>query len=939
MWTKVKSVRIEMWDNVDVWDTLVINSSCRFCTTKLPTKVSDLDNDCCYLTEEKLSCAVCVKADKEYVDCCLDTKQNCWDYALNCTMTACLACKYDASNPCCYQTATEVAWAVSPKADKTYVDCCIEKLENDVEQLQWRGKFLSNWNANTGRPETEPEALPYVYHTWDYYMVTVVGSNNKRPSWSSYTWAASTTPETSELAEWDMYAYDGTNWLLQSNHGKTVSFANLSWVPSDNACLCSELASKQNNINDLDTIRSNACCWACAKTIISWYWDIVSHNASEFQAAWSYAQCCDLTTWLSWKVDKVNWINRIYWTDWSWCQTDYAYSDTTTANSIAKRDCCGNLCVADPTCNSHAATKWYVDTAVSWKTIYWWDVAWTLSCQTDLQTALNCKQNTISDLDAIRAWASAWASSVQPWDLCSVATSGKYCDLTWTPCATTWGTAIGVSNWEVSVCYDNSTIKVNNSDQIYADYTWLQRICNLVCNLSNPDDTHYPSAKTVADAIEWMSGWNMIKEVYDPCNCRKNIFDMDSMFDWNTNKVVTATEKELWSAKQEALTLPSSPTCWHLVVWWANKKTLVDWWEIPNSAQWWCITGTLCNQTDLQWVLDCKAQCCDIPTNNNQLTNGCGYTTCTWTVTSSDLCNYIHVWMNEWITTCIGIWDDAPDWDPFTYIRWGSVSFDWMAGSSCMWILNICWWNNCYTFNKCNNGIAQMCDLTNTKIFTVTGTTWADNLASAQAAYDWYVAWNIPLLYKNINDNTKWVYGFTGQNSSWWLTFTMLDYIDKTSWSNPSMIQELYIIIKPTDWVVTSMSNWTYKSCFLATGNNRAFTPTCQYDPTTKKYVDDKICLLSQSAYNALPSSKCTDWVYYVITDNECLWEYDDLVQSWMQCAVVELNKHPQKYYKKFLYECCLYGGPSWNLALYDECSWWQCCTLEVFQYCWYIND
>lgn len=812
MWTKVKSVRVEMWDSVDVWDTLVINNSCRFSTAKLPTKVSDLANDCCYLTEEALSCAVCWKADKEYVDCCLSAKQDCWDYALNCdltswlnskqdviddlstiranaccgkaahttiwtywdivthdacefqeawdyalncTMTACLACKYDASNPCCYQTATEVACTVSPKADKTYVDCCIGELENDIEQLQWRGKFLSNWDATTWKPETDPETLPYEYHTWDYYMVTVVGSNNKRPTWSSYTWEASTTAETSELAEWDMYAYDGTNWLLQSNHGKTVSFANLSWVPSDNACLCSELASKQdniddlntirtnaccgksasdtiatywdvvthnacefqvawdyatnstlewclackqNNISDLDTIRTNACCWACAKTIISWYWDIVSHNASEFQAAWSYAQCCDLTTWLSWKVDKVNWINRIYWTDWSWCQTDYAYSDTVTGNSIAKRDACGNLCVADPTCNSHAATKWYVDDKVDNKVICWWSIAWTLTCQTDLQTALNCKQDNISDLDSIRTWAGKWDTAVQPWDLAAVATSGKYCDLTWIPCATTWGTAIAVTNWQVSVCYDNNTIKVNNSDQIYADYTWLQKTCNLVTNFSNADDTHYPSAKAVADIVEWMSWGNMIKEIYDPCNCRKNMYDMDNMYDWSVNKVVTSTEKALWDAKQEALTLPSNPTCWHLVVWWANKKTFVDWWEIPNSATWWCITGTLSNQTDLQNALNCKAQCCDIPTDNCQLANSCWYTTCTGTLTENSL---------KTVNGCslVGSGDIC--------IEWGWCSEWWcITGTLCdqtdlQWALddkvNIC---DCYTywdFTKCRS--------------------------------------------------------------------------------------------------------------------------------------------------------------------------------------------------------------------------------------------
>ena len=46
----------------------------------------------------------------------------------------------------------------------------------------------------------------------------------------------------------------------------------------------------------------------------------------------------------------------------------------------------------------------------------WGNITGTLSNQTDLQTALNAKQNTISDLDEIRAGASAGATALQPND-------------------------------------------------------------------------------------------------------------------------------------------------------------------------------------------------------------------------------------------------------------------------------------------------------------------------------------------------------------------------------------------------------------------------------------------------------------------------------------------------------------------------------------------
>ena len=60
----------------------------------------------------------------------------------------------------------------------------------------------------------------------------------------------------------------------------------------------------------------------------------------------------------------------------------------------------------------------------------WGEIGGTLSNQTDLQSALNGKQATITDLAAIRAGASEGATAVQPGDLATVATSGSYSDLT-----------------------------------------------------------------------------------------------------------------------------------------------------------------------------------------------------------------------------------------------------------------------------------------------------------------------------------------------------------------------------------------------------------------------------------------------------------------------------------------------------------------------------
>ena len=59
----------------------------------------------------------------------------------------------------------------------------------------------------------------------------------------------------------------------------------------------------------------------------------------------------------------------------------------------------------------------------------WGNISGTLSNQTDLQNALNAKQDIITDLNTIRSGAEAGSTAVQPDDLAAVATTGNYTDL------------------------------------------------------------------------------------------------------------------------------------------------------------------------------------------------------------------------------------------------------------------------------------------------------------------------------------------------------------------------------------------------------------------------------------------------------------------------------------------------------------------------------
>ena len=120
-------------------------------------------------------------------------------------------------------------------------------------------RFLSLWDCSTGMPISFPSTqLPFEYESWDHFLVeTVDSTTNYRPSWTEYVGTASQTVETADVEVWDVYIYDGTTWLLQINHDKTVSFANIAWQPSDNQALAQALNGKQKTLTPRQNIAIN----------------------------------------------------------------------------------------------------------------------------------------------------------------------------------------------------------------------------------------------------------------------------------------------------------------------------------------------------------------------------------------------------------------------------------------------------------------------------------------------------------------------------------------------------------------------------------------------------------------------------------------------------------------------------------------------------------
>lgn len=895
-------------------------------------------------------------------------------------------------------------------------------LNNKINDLMSMGRFLSLWDGSTWLPISFPLSTPYTYHTWDYFMVETLDSNNPatnyRPEGSSYTWSASTTVETWEVQVWDYYVYDGTIWLLASNHWKTVSFANLAWQPTDNANLSNALAAKQNTLiagTDLSITP-----WSEIYTLPTWYtqldyigldgvWyfntgvtladtdklDITfttspdytgtyflgGRNGSSGQNIWFISPSANLVQWndrpssvsmptgtkvflklksgelvytaLGTKTTKTftggsissTWACLI-WGVWDNNNVDsrrfYGYihkrqildsTDTLRFNWVPCKNSSDQYWLYDTVSNT------FIQSAVT-ATITWWPTATASDIISFTNTSRYIK-NTATGSDSITIWSSnaaPWNNwvNIWPWSyaawysvwIWSTAYSNGWYSIAMGNSSTASSTsAIGIGRWAksqavngIAIWRDASVSGLNwiaiwkdakNSsayaiqlgkgtisgasnefsfyvgfDSINQNYkmldgnTWkipdarlssnVQTVTNLVTTLTWADDTHYPSAKAVSDAITAAWGWDMLKSTYDPNSVEADVFDYNNFI--NTPNIPTQTSdlinnswfitssalsgyqttanlktslsdnsdsyypsqkavKTAVDGKQDALSSQTAYTS----KWSATKVPQISTnslWQVTSISE---VTIT---QPDITWKQDKATSWSAAPTTTPtyvweqyvDTTNDKLYVA-TWTSSSSD---WTEVW--SWWG-----WSGDVTW-PNSSTDWNVVLFDWATGK----IIKDSW--------TVLSSKADATDL-NTKAFYLTWTTWSTNIATAQAALDWYLAGKNPIIVYD-----KWDY-ILNYYSTTYIYFYMAG-ISCTNWSSKTDIKRRYIKINITDWSVTSIENsYSTETSVLVTWYDYSTPYTPQYDwsPATKKYVDDAISWVSASVVSG------DSWTTYTI--------------------------------------------------------------------------
>ena len=385
--------------------------------------------------------------------------------------------------------------------------------------------------------------------------------------------------------------------------------------------------------------------------------------------------CGWVTNW--WEWDYI-YIVGTMWNDWLF------YLDTTTrwTNKLpTTKD--GKLYIRIWLC---LAAWWYTCTLFDDRPIFYYD-----NWIKEYKVADN-KQDTLVSGTNIKTIN--WCDVLWSWDLC----------IAW------WVSSVNGQTWAVCL-----TIPTDNCE--LANWCWYQFTSCMVCTLSWADNCHYPTAKTVADALSCAWAWDMMKSVYDPCNCEADAFDYCNFH--NTPTIPTDN-------------CQLANGCGYTTCTWTLSScadVISALWYTPYNSTNPC-WYTTCTWTLVAGDIACLAQCCDIPTDNCQLANGCWYTTCTWTVsTCADVisalgytpynntnpCGYTScTWTLSTcsdITTALG-YTPYSDANPcgYTTCTWTVTSWDlacyaqccdlpnmscylykWQNDNRCTWFMMVCW--------------------------------------------------------------------------------------------------------------------------------------------------------------------------------------------------------------------------------------------------------
>ena len=541
-----------------------------------------------------------------------------------------------------------IPWVINNLTSNSTTDALSAKqwkvLYEYIQALQHVWHFLALWNTATWLPVTNPETSPYTYNTWDYYIVSNVaaeGWTNYKPNGSSYTInVASTTVESWEVQVNDLYFYDWYERRLLDNSwwggGIAVdsSLSTTSTNPVQNMVITNRLnqmALDANtktfflaNGNDLTTAQAAYDWirqWKMALVTLNWetyiYKTTASNKATFEDVGWYTTIDNNWTTWVYLKTLELS---------LNWTTVEQISLSTKSQSSIIPSYLATDKNYSTayvPQYDGSPATKKYVDDKFAWVPTYtawtgiditnnvisntqtsaeWWNITGNIQSQTDLQNALDWKQ------DELTAWtwiditsntiSNTWVTSVN-WNTGAVTVDTWYVLLTY-----------GQSTWNdvVAAIESNKLVFIRTSTSDTTPWSWdLTR--RVVLTLYSPNNSaefqYYRWHLTQRDTcwvykINRTTGWELSKrnaqtvitagtgisvssDLKDPVITNTWV----TSFNWNTWAVtytapVSSVNGQTWAVTvndiKTGTAAPSNPTEWML--WYDTTNDVLksyDW--------------------------------------------------------------------------------------------------------------------------------------------------------------------------------------------------------------------------------------------------------------------------------------------------------------------------------------------------------------------------
>lgn len=457
-----------------------------------------------------------------------------------------------------------------------------------------------------------------------------------------------------------------------------------------------------------------------------------------------------------------------------------------------------------------------------------------------IATAINTKQDIISDLNTIRTWASKWATALQPNDNISQLTN----------------------NVGYQTAGDVASAIVWKQDILTA-WDWISITSNTVTNTkpwpaisgaapANPTEwmLWYDTTNDVLKSYDW-SNWNEVGSDAADINTKtfylassSDLTNAQAALDWylagkNPIIVYDKVAYMVYAYSSSRLNFASVPTYWKQ---YQNSCTETYFWNIMLEISQWTVTNIIINESTIQRVLS---------TNVNYSTP---YTP------QYDWSPATKKYVDDSVADIIPSWSTAPqspqEWDLwYDTVNDKLMVYDWTN-----WVEV---WSDAADIN--------------TKTFYLSSTS---DLTNAQAAYDWYAAGKNPIIvYNNKAHIIKYV---DIEKLQFWPTAFHSNLISN---STNSVTQDI-ININFSAGVVTSIST----SDFWLTGNflrtdynySSPYIPQYNGSPATKKYVDDSVSALIPE-WSTAPTNP-NEWDLWYDTVNHVLKIY-----NWTSWEIVNI--------------------------------------------------